>query len=96
MRRVAGITTTHITTTTTTKEGPLGERAKWQYEAVELTEQSEPTMGAVFPVPWKEIGTVKAFLNQMGAEGWELVSALPEADIQGCTRKVALFFKRPA
>ena len=73
----------------------MGQATKWTYDAIEVTEnQAARNGGADFDVAWKRVDSVKATLNRVGQEGWELVSVVPMADLNGTTRKVVLFLKR--
>ncbi len=43
---------------------------------------------------YKEFSDITNFINHLGEEGWELVSAVAGSDHQGAITKVLLFFKR--
>jgi hypothetical protein len=46
--------------------------------------------------PWKSLDTVRDTLKKLGAEGWELVSVMPQTNIHGATDSATLWLKRPA
>ncbi len=64
---------------------------KFEYEVVELKDG----VGSSNQQPWKDLESVKATINAFGQKGWELTGATPRADLDGCTRSVVLWFKRP-
>jgi hypothetical protein len=42
-----------------------------------------------------EAAAIEQRCNELGAQGWELVSAVPVAAGNAATRELRLFFKRP-
>lgn len=62
---------------------------KWEYTTVEIGTTSF-WEGVVF-----KIEEIDEQTNQMGAEGWELVSTVSLNEGPGYSKSVLLFFKRP-
>ncbi len=65
---------------------------RWEYR----TETISRRIGKMEPTPWN--GQVD--LNFLGAQGWELVSAIPQSsqagrDHAGFTTDITFIFKRP-
>jgi hypothetical protein len=61
---------------------------KWEYQTLKV----EP--GGWFGGK-VDTDDLRAEMNRMGAEGWELVSAFDTASGQGASREVVAIFKRP-
>ena len=64
-------------------------QVQWEYKSVKL--RLRGFLGG--KIDQEEL---ERMLNDCGAEGWELVSALSTALYQGRTQDAALIFKRPA
>ena len=63
-------------------------RDKWEYRSVRIRVGGWMT-------PKLELTELDAALNALGAEGWELVSALDIAESHGKSNAVVALFKRP-
>ena len=61
---------------------------KWEYRSVRLD------VGG-WVGPKVDLGELDATLNALGAEGWELVSALDLSQSDGKTAALVALFKRP-
>lgn len=66
----------------------------WEYKVVELHEDSMG-MGTTRTAEPKDLTVANETLKAFGAEGWELVSAMPYTWTNGATTNVVLWFKRP-
>jgi len=60
---------------------------KWEYQTVKLNVVE--TWGVNF-----DVDQTQDFTNQLGAEGWELVSAFSMNDGAGYSKKIVFIFKR--
>lgn len=61
---------------------------KFEYKTVRIRENAK-----IFQSNY-DLKEVEQTLNQLGAEGWELVSNLVQMDIMGCATGAVLVFKR--
>ncbi len=61
---------------------------KWEYQTVKLNVVR--TWGVKF-----DVDETQNFTNQLGAEGWDLVSAFAVNDGTGYSKEVVFIFKRP-
>ena len=61
---------------------------KWEYQTVKLN--IEGTWGVKF-----DVDKTQNFANDLGAEGWELVSAFAINEGAGHSKEVVFIFKRP-
>jgi len=76
---------------------------KWEYRFVHIGINMSPVLrmarwGVQVPGEQKERNTmegVEAYINDVGAEGWELVSVISGSERSGIITKAILFFKRP-
>jgi len=76
---------------------------KWQHKIVNIDIHMSPVLtmarwGVTVPGEPKARETkdaVEQYLNELGAEGWELVSAVTGSNRDGIMTKAVLFFKRP-
>ena len=63
----------------------------WEYEVLTVDVQ-----GGQWTVGGKlEAGGLKGTLNQLGAQGWEVVSGFDTNQAHGATRQVVILLKRP-
>lgn len=70
----------------TTRLGP--QRQRWDYRVMMMNTDS-------FFGPQIDIDELRTYLDDAGAEGWELVSVLPIAQGQGRTTTLLGILKRP-
>ncbi len=74
---------------------------KWEYKMQIIECHLSPILqmarwGVVTPDgPLKDFENVQAYINKLGEESWELVSAVNGTDHNGVITKVLLFFRRP-
>ena len=61
---------------------------KWEYKTIKLA-----TTG--FTGGKLDETKLEQFMNELGSQGWELVSAFDTNQAQGETRDVVVIFKRP-
>ncbi len=61
---------------------------KWEYQTVKL--KVSGTWGVNF-----DVDEAQDFTNQLGAKGWELVSAFAVNEGHGFSREVVFIFNRP-
>ena len=61
---------------------------KWEYKTIKLA-----TTG--FAGGKLDETRLEHFMNELGAQGWELVSAFDTNQLRGETRDVVVIFKRP-
>ncbi len=61
---------------------------KWEYQTVKLNVRG--TWGVKF-----DVDEVQNFTNDLGAEGWELVSAFSVNEGRGDSKEIIFIFKRP-
>ena len=61
---------------------------KWEYKTIKLA-----TTG--FAGGKLDETKLEHFMNELGSQGWELVSAFDTNQAQGETRDVVVIFKRP-
>ncbi len=61
---------------------------KWEYQTVTLSVVG--TWGVKF-----DVDEAQNFTNQLGAEGWELISAFAVNEAAGRSKEVVFIFKRP-
>ncbi len=77
--------------------------AKWEYKFLQIDIHMSPVLkmarwGVQVPGEKKARDTmegVEAYVNDLGQEGWELVTAVSGSDHSGIITKAVLFFKRP-
>lgn len=77
--------------------------AKWEYKFLQIDIHMSPVLkmarwGVQVPGEKKARNTmegVEAYVNDLGKEGWELVSTVSGSDHSGIITKAVLFFKRP-
>jgi hypothetical protein len=62
---------------------------RWEYKSVKLATTGRFAGGKLDELK------LDALMNQLGAEGWELVSAFDTNQAYGATRDVVAVFKRP-
>ncbi len=62
---------------------------RWEYKTVKLNTSGWFLGGILDTTAFDQL------LNQLGAEGWELVSAFDTNQVQGASREVVAVFKRP-
>jgi hypothetical protein len=60
----------------------------WEYKTVKLA--AKGLLGGKF-----DEGQLDAYMNQLGSEGWELVTGFDTNKSYGETRDVVVIFKRP-
>lgn len=61
---------------------------KWQYKTIKLAARG--FLGGKF-----EAGQLDAYMNELGRDGWELVTGFDTNMAYGETRDVVVIFKRP-
>ncbi len=61
---------------------------KWEYQTVKLNVRG--TWGIKF-----DVDEVQNFTNDLGAQGWELVSAFAVNEGAGYSKEIVFIFKRP-
>jgi len=61
---------------------------KWEYQTVKLNVKG--TWGIKF-----DVDEVQNFTNDLGAQGWELVSAFAVNEGAGYSKEIVFIFKRP-
>lgn len=61
---------------------------KWQYKTIKLA--ATGFLGGKF-----DEGALDAYMNNLGSQGWELVTAFDTNKSYGETRDVVAIFKRP-
>ncbi len=64
---------------------------KWEYKTATIKLESSFWGNSNFP----DNKQLDEFLVPFGEDGWELVNSVPNAEYQGQTTKILLFFKRP-
>lgn len=70
---------------------------KWEYQTIMLKRKYNPggLLSSAHLTDWNQ----SIDFQKLGDEGWELVSAIPIADLQmdysGCTHQIQYIFKRP-
>jgi hypothetical protein len=62
----------------------------WNYKTVKISAEGWFLGGKLDTVEFDKL------LNELGAEGWELVSILTTAQLYGASRDIAAVFKRPS
>lgn len=76
---------------------------RWEYRFLQIDIHMSPVLkmarwGVQVPGEKKARDTmegVEAYVNDLGREGWELVSTVNGTDDRGIITKAVLFFKRP-
>jgi hypothetical protein len=76
---------------------------KWEYKLQEIEIQLSPVLKmARWGVqvtgerrPRDGIESVQAYVDELGAEGWELVTVVSGSNRDGIITKAVMFFKRP-
>lgn len=72
---------------------------KWEYKIINVRSENyriDPGARAgVWPPPGGGERTTAQFLNELGEEGWELISITSVNFKTGATDNVAMLFKRP-
>src|SRR5690242_6617935 len=71
---------------------PMGDKmqaSRWEYKTVKI-----PAKGWFLGGRLDEV-KLDRLLNDLGAEGWELVSILATTQVYGASRDIAAVFKRP-
>ncbi len=63
---------------------------QWEYKTFVMEQKSSFWGYSNF----EEKEVIENELNELGQEGWELVSGIPNAELHGKTTKVMLIFKR--
>ena len=61
---------------------------KWEYKTIKV--ETKGVMGGIL-----ETSAFDGVLNQMGNDGWELVSAFDTNQAYGASREAIAVFKRP-
>lgn len=62
---------------------------RWEYKTLKF--RAEGWVGGVIDAAWLETN-----LNELGAEGWELVSVVTATAGQGWTKDIVTVLKRPS
>jgi len=74
---------------------------KWEYKLQIIESHLSPILklarwGTDTPEgPVKDFDKVQSYINRLGDESWELVSAVNGTDHNGVITKAILFFRRP-
>jgi hypothetical protein len=76
---------------------------KWEYKLQEIEIHLSPVLkmarwGVQVPGekrPRDSIESVEAFVDELGADGWELVTVVSGSNRDGIITKAVMFFKRP-
>ena len=61
---------------------------RWEYKTVKL--DTRGILGGIL-----DTAQFDASLNELGAEGWELVAAFDTSQMHGASREAVAVFKRP-
>ncbi len=61
---------------------------KWEYQTVKLN------VATVWGVKF-DVDEVQNFANDLGAEGWELISSFSVNEAAGHSKEIIFIFKRP-
>ncbi|BCX47366.1 conserved hypothetical protein [Haloferula helveola] len=66
------------------------ENSRWEHRSLVIETGGWGSRGVI------QTSEVDARMNELGRDGFELVSAIPVSDGSVGTKRIALFFKRPA